>query len=126
MKHAIAAWLMALAIASGAWACSCRPPSPDEDNDAFVKRMIKESSAAFRGRVLSSRRTDPDINKGEVIARVRILKAYKGVRKGRIITLKTGPNEALCGLSLEKGDTISIVADKSRDGTFSSGSCGRI
>lgn len=91
--------------------------------EEFVKQRIKESDAAFRGRVLSSIKTDPDINRGEVIARVRILKAYKGVRKGRIITLKTGPNGAMCGLSLAKGDILRVAASKARDGTFSAGLC---
>jgi hypothetical protein len=125
MRKTLLALAISIAAASGAWACSCRPPAPDEDNAAFVKRMIKESDAAFTGRVLSAKRTDPDINRGEVIARVRIIKAYKGVRKGRIITLKTGPNGALCGLDLEKGDTVSVAAS-GRKGTYSAGSCSRI
>ena len=126
MLKFVTALSLSLALASGAWACSCRPPAEGEDDAAYVKRMIKESDAAFTGRVLSSKRTDPDINRGEVIGRVRILKAYKGVRRGRVITLKTGPNGAMCGLDLTKGDTISVAADKSRDGTFSAGSCSRI
>jgi hypothetical protein len=125
MKHAIAALLLALTAAGSAWACSCMPPAPGEDNAAYVKRMIKESAAAFTGRVLSATRTDPDINRGELIARVRILRAYKGVRKGRIITLITGPNGALCGLDLEKGDIVSVAASRS-NGTFHAGICSRI
>jgi hypothetical protein len=119
----LSAFLFSAALASGAWACSCRPPAPGEDQAAFAKRMIRESTAAFSGRVLSSIKTDADINRGEVIARVRIVKAYKGVRRGRIITLKTGPNPAMCGLTLEKGSTVRVAADKSRDGTYSAGSC---
>jgi hypothetical protein len=123
MKRAVFAFLASTLIASVAWACSCRPPSPDESEGAVIKRMIKESDAAFRGRVLSSRRTDPDINSGEVIARVRILKAYKGVRRGRTVTLTTGPNGAMCGLSLDKGSTIRVAASRRRDGTYSAGLC---
>jgi hypothetical protein len=119
----VLAFAMSIAAASGAMACSCRPPAEGEDEAAVAKRMIKDSDAAFAGRVLRSVKTDPDINRGEVVARVRILKAYKGVRKGRIITLKTAPNGALCGLSLDKGATLRVAADRSRDGTFSAGSC---
>lgn len=115
MRKTILAFAMSLAAAGGAWACSCRPVDRAE--------IIKTSDAAFLGRVLSAKKTDPDINRGEVIARVRILKAYKGVRKGRIITLKTGPNGALCGLSLQKGDTISVGADRLRGRTYSAGLC---
>lgn len=123
MKQAVAALLIFVSVAGSAWACSCRHPDPDMTMEEFVKQRIKESDAAFRGRVLSSRRTDPDINQGELIARVKILKAYKGVRKGRTVTLKTGPNGALCGLSLAEGDTVRVTASKARDGTFSAGLC---
>lgn len=125
MLKLVTALSLSMILAAGAWACSCRPPAEGEDDAAYVKRMIKESDAAFTGRVLSTRRTDTDINRGELIARVRILRAYKGVRKGRIVTLKTAPNGALCGLDFEKGETISVAAD-GRKGIYSAGSCSRI
>jgi hypothetical protein len=115
MRTTILAFVLSIAAAGGASACSCRPVDAAE--------IIKTSDAAFRGRVLSVRKTDPDINRGELIARVRILKAYKGVRRGRIVTLKTGPNSALCGLGLDKGSTFRVGADRQRDGTYSAGSC---
>jgi hypothetical protein len=115
MKKTILAFAMSIAAAGGAWACSCRPFDRAE--------MIKDSAAAFNGRVLSVKSTGQDINDGELIARVRILKAYKGVRRGRIITLKTAPNGALCGIGMAKGDVVSVAAHRDRDGAYSTGLC---
>ncbi|HAH11706.1 MAG TPA: hypothetical protein DCL54_05825 [Alphaproteobacteria bacterium] len=115
MKHSIPALLISVAAASTAWGCSCMPVES--------KEIIATSDAAFRGRVLSAKRTSADINRGDVVARVRILKAFKGVRRGRIITVKTGPNSALCGLDLEKGQIIEVGADRNPEGFYRTGLC---
>jgi hypothetical protein len=115
MKKSLLALAISVAAASGAWACSCMRADPAQ--------QIAESDAAFLGRVLSVKRTDPDINRGDVVARVRILKSYKGVRRGRIVTVKTGPNSAMCGIDMAKGDRISVTASRDRQGAFRTGLC---
>lgn len=104
----------AIVFASGAWACSCMPANRDA--------IIAQSDAAFRAKVLSVRRSG-DVNTGQVSARVRILTAYKGVRRGRIVILRTGANSAMCGIEFRRGETIAVGASRTGRSTFQTGLC---
>lgn len=113
LKYA-ALFLASVALSPAGMACSCMPSSRVD--------MIARSEAAFEGRVLRVWR-EGDPNTGSVVARVKILKAIKGVKRRKNITLFTGANSAMCGIGLERGQIISVAASKVSRATFSTGLC---
>ena len=114
MSKAFAVFMAAIAVSTGAWACSCMR----SDRQA----IIANSDAAFRARVLKVSRMG-DENTGQVVATIRILRSYKGVRSGRVLRLATGANSAMCGIEFRKGDTISVGASKTGKRSYQTGLC---
>ncbi len=98
------ALLALLAAMAPAWACSCRRLAPEE----FRAR----ADVILYGRVLSVLQDQPD---GPIAARVRVLHAVKG-KTAEVITIRTEPDSAACGIALQPGQGTEYLLMKRGQG----------
>lgn len=125
MKTMIAAALLITAAAESL-ACSCPPPPPGKGDTTTADRL-GYVPAVFVAKVVRMKvKREKAFNRGYPFreTRVRVERAWKGVRPGRTMTLRTELWESACGLSVEKGDSWLFFARWSeRDSSLVSGLC---
>ena len=111
----VAALMAVFAFPADAAACSCVPPDEGQSRAEQLREDIRASDAALVGRLLSVR----TVGDFRAFFRYRILHVVKGPRRlqpGRILTVRSASNGALCGLPQTTGRRYGLVLDGRSDG----------
>jgi hypothetical protein len=102
MRHlAMAVLMLVLAVGSGR-ACSCGPGT--------IASSFGQSSDVFVGTVLSLQRGTT------VKAQVRIERSWKGTPAGKVVTVFTAGNGAMCGVEMVAHQPVLLFAFRQTDG----------
>lgn len=90
--------VIGLLCAASADACTC--------GWAPLEAHYRRSMAVFSGRVM---RVDW-VSDRRLSARIRVLEAWKGVKKGHVVTVTTGPGGGMCGAGFWPGTKFLVFA----------------
>jgi hypothetical protein len=88
------AWLL---VAESSEACSCR--------DVPLQVHFRHSSAVFSGRVLAAGDSRERGYNG-MLATVQVTEAWKGTRRGQVVTVATGYGGGDCGVHFARGSSV--------------------
>lgn len=99
----------ALAVAQ---ACAC-------PRFASAAEQLARSGAVFRARVLKVER----LGDGRAVTTFAVAEALKGKLPRQVRVVHPTLGSATCGISFRRGEIVSLTADRSEDGGWSTGSC---
>jgi hypothetical protein len=85
-------------------ACSCA---------GSLKASVSNDDAVFTGTVLS---TDHDYEGRFSVTRLRVLKAWKGAKHGRVVEIRSGRGGGECGVDFATGSKYLVLARRAEDG----------
>jgi hypothetical protein len=118
MKKLLAAAVVVLALPffpSRAFACSCAGGTP-------LCQSFWQADAVFSGEVLSFGRTEREQPLSSRVARVAVVRAWRGQVSGTVEVL-TGADSASCGYSFRPGTQYLIYAYRTKDGALTTSIC---
>lgn len=106
--------LGALVFTGSAQACSCAPQAPGE--------AMREADAAIVGRLVAVLPRGP----GRADFRYRVQRVFKrgpGIRRGRVVAVRSARSAAACGLPRRLGRRYGLLLRRG-EGRWAGGSCG--
>ena len=100
-----------------AFACSCAPPLPPQQE-------LAESSAVFAGEVVATEELNGGQPDSELVARVAVTEVWKG-EVHEVVEVRTAADGAMCGVGFEVGREMLIYAGVGDDDRFGTHLCTR-